>query len=175
MHACAHTRQKKENDERENNKQTNKTTYLYNYIQKQFLFVHPYPAKRVQTVYLHNLWNTTHWYNLTVPTKRELWCFDTYCKHNISNPVYYTLFIHTSLRSWYLTALCLPFDVRLGFVGVACTCEVPMIEVKGESNSSSSSSLVYDFLMTEEPLCLSRDLLPLSPTIFASKLPEGGR
>lgn len=54
--------------------------------------------------------------------------------------------------------------------------EEPMkIEAKGEFSSSSSSSLVYDFLTTEDPLLLSCDWPPPSPIIFATKAVEGGK
>lgn len=46
---------------------------------------------------------------------------------------------------------------------------------KGESNSSSSSSLVYDFLRTEDSLLLSLDWLPISPIIPATEAAAGGK
>lgn len=51
-----------------------------------------------------------------------------------------------------------------------------MMAVKGESNSSSSSSLVCDFLSTEDPLLLSSgDLIPVSPIIPATEANGGGK
>ena len=55
--------------------------------------------------------------------------------------------------------LSMPFlDFQPAFVG-AGEDRTPSstIEAKGEFNSSSSSSLVYDFLTIEEPLFLSLD------------------
>lgn len=69
----------------------------------------------------------------------------------------YSPSLHTSRRSWYLTTFRPPFP--FGKLS-------PMIEVNGESSSSSSSSLVYAFLSTDDPL-LRRDWLPTSP-----KMPE---
>jgi hypothetical protein len=48
-----------------------------------------------------------------------------------------------------------------------------MIEVIGESNSSSSSSLVYDFLSIADPL-LCRVWLPTSPIMFVRDAAGGG-
>lgn len=48
------------------------------------------------------------------------------------------------------------------------------IEVKGESNSSSSSSLVWHFLSTDDLLLLRWEWLPRSPIMVETKVAEGG-
>lgn len=69
-----------------------------------------------------------------------------------------------------------PFDTQLSFVATGEDREESMnIEAKGEFNSSSSSSLVYDFLSTEDPLLLSCDWPPTSPIILATEVVEGGK
>lgn len=69
-----------------------------------------------------------------------------------------------SRRSSYLTACRLPFafDIQQGLVGTGeeedeeeRRAESMKIEANGEFNSSSSSSLVYDFLSTEDPLLVN--------------------
>lgn len=49
----------------------------------------------------------------------------------------------------------------------------PIIEVMGESNSSSSSSLMYDFRSSDDSL-LSRLWPPTSPMMLANEAVEGG-
>jgi hypothetical protein len=67
------------------------------------------------------------------------------------------------------------FDIQLGLVGTAEEREPSInMEAKGEFNSSSSSSLVYDFLSTEDPLLLRLGWLPPSPIIFATEAAKGG-
>lgn len=72
--------------------------------------------------------------------------------------------------------LLLLFDTQLGFVAPAEDREESMkMEANGEFNSSSSSSLVYDFLSTEDPLLLSCDCPPTSPIMLATDAVEGGK
>lgn len=69
-----------------------------------------------------------------------------------------------------------PFGTQLSFDATGEDPEEPMkIEAKGEFNSSSSSSLVYDFRTTEDPLLLSWDWPPTSPIILAIEAVEGGK
>lgn len=65
-------------------------------------------------------------------------------------------------------------EVLLGLAGVDGKTVVSRIEAKGELNSSSSSSLVLDFLSTEDPLLLSSDFVPTSPMNAATEATEGG-
>lgn len=71
----------------------------------------------------------------------------------------HSLVIQTFLRSSYLTedSLRLSFHLKLGFVLDTGEKEGSLnkIEDNGEFNSSSSSSLVYDFLTTDDLLLLS--------------------
>lgn len=90
----------------------------------------------------------------------------------------YSLSIHTSLSSSYLRAFRLPlsFDIQLGFVGTEDARDPSMrINDKGEFNSSSSSSLVYDFLSTEDPLLFRCAWPPISPIVLAMEAVEGGK
>lgn len=89
----------------------------------------------------------------------------------------YSLFVHTSLRSSYLKELYFPvsFDFQPSFVRAGEVRDPSWkIEAKGEFNSSSSSSLVYDFLSTD-PLLLSCDWLPDSPVRSATEAAKGGK
>lgn len=85
------------------------------------------------------------------------------------------LLIHTSRSSWYLTVFLLPssFDVQLGLVEAGKGSKMSMID--SESNSSSSSSLVYDFRRTKDPFRVNWEWLPQSPKICATEVAGGGR
>lgn len=48
------------------------------------------------------------------------------------------------------------------------------IEAKGEHNSSSSSSLVLDFLSTEDLLLVSSGFVPTLPMNAATEAADGG-
>lgn len=88
----------------------------------------------------------------------------------------YSPSLHTSRRSRYLTTSLPPFPLgsQLGFVEVGVPRLLsPIIEVMGESSSSSSSSLMYDFLSSDDPL-LCRLWLPTSPMMLANEAAEGG-
>lgn len=82
------------------------------------------------------------------------------------------------MRSLYLTAeeLRISFDFQVGFVECAEDMKPSSdIRDKGEFNSSSSSSLVYAFLTTEDLLFLSLDSLPTSPIMLAMEDAVGGK
>lgn len=94
--------------------------------------------------------------------------FETHVYH-------YSLLTHTSLRSWYRTLLWLAvsFDLQMAFVVADDPRELSMIAVKGELNSSSSSSLVFDFLRID-PLRVSWVRLTPSPSMCLSEDADGG-
>lgn len=46
---------------------------------------------------------------------------------------------------------------------------------ESESNSSSSSSLVYDFLRTRDPLLVNWDWFSQSPKMYSTEVAGGGR
>lgn len=86
----------------------------------------------------------------------------------------YSLLNHTFRRSSYRTALSSPLDTLPGFI-LICEARVSVkIKARGDLISSSSSSLVLDFLSIEEPHRLSWDLFPTSPIMSATEMGEGG-
>lgn len=85
----------------------------------------------------------------------------------------------TSRRSSYLAFVpvllacssCLPFPFTaiVGEEGI-----LSMMDVRGESSSSSSSSLVYPFLCTTDTFLANADISPDSATFSATSAEEGG-
>ena len=85
----------------------------------------------------------------------------------------------TSRRSSYLAFVpvllacssCLPFPFTaiVGEEGI-----LSMMDVRGESSSSSSSSLVYPFLCTTDTFLANADISPASATFSATSAEEGG-
>lgn len=49
-----------------------------------------------------------------------------------------------------------------------------MMVARGESSSSSSSSLVWHFRSTDDPILLRKDVLRTSPTMFFIEVADGG-
>lgn len=92
--------------------------------------------------------------------------------------VLHSLSIHTSRSSSYLTAfwLLISLEIQQDFVGAREEWGPSLRTMaNGELSSSSSSSLVYDFLSTEDPLrfrCAWPP--PTSPITLATEVVEGG-
>lgn len=87
----------------------------------------------------------------------------------------------TSRRSSYLAFepvqyvwfLCLPFPFSVAMID-GDGGNLSIIDERGESSSSSSSSLVYPFLCTEDRFLNKWDLPPASATFSATSEEDGG-